>query len=69
MSSASRMGSYIGNSAAATNNATCFVRAAMADASTSGEGRKPSGDAWCSDNAITTQPRVSAHSAISIAAA
>jgi hypothetical protein len=45
------------------------VRAAMAAAITSGEGRYPSSEAWCSEMATDRQPRVSAHSTISRAAA
>src|SRR4051794_39822472 len=43
-----------------------FVRAAIAAASGTGDGREPSGDAWCCDTTAMTHPRVSAHSAISM---
>src|SRR5450631_4702379 len=44
------------------------VRAAIALASTSGEGRYPSGDVWCSEMSAERQPCCSPHAAISIAA-
>ena len=44
------------------------VRAAIADASSSGDGMYPSDDVWCSEITAAMQPRVSAHSAMSIAA-
>ena len=47
---------------------SALVRAAIALASTIGEGRYPSLDVWCSQMMTLTQPRVSAHSAMSSAA-
>ena len=46
-----------------------MVRPAIALASTIGDGRYPSLDVWCSQMIALTQPRVSAHSAMSSAAA
>jgi hypothetical protein len=68
ISSARRIGWYSGSSAAATMIGNDFVRAAIAVASTIGEGRYPSLDVWCSQMIVLTHPRVSAHSAMSSAA-
>ncbi len=69
MSSASRTGSQNGSTTAASMIGSRSVRAAIADASTSGEGRWPSSAPWCSDSTATIAPRVSAHAHMSIAAA
>ena len=45
------------------------VRAAIAVASTSGDGRYPSAIVWCSHTTAATAPRLSAQVAISSAAA
>jgi hypothetical protein len=47
---------------------TCFVRAPMALATSSGVGMYPSGDWWCSPNPMRVKPRSSAHSHMSSAA-
>ena len=69
MSSASRTGSQNGSTTAASMIARRSVLAAIADASTIGEGRWLSSAPWCSDSTATIAPRVSAHAHMSIAAA
>lgn len=54
---------------AATMKRTSEVRAAMAPTMSRGLGRYSSGDPWCSDTAMLTHPRRSAHAAMSRAAA
>ena len=69
MSSASRTGSQNGSTTAASMIGSRSVRAAMADASTIGDGRWLSSAPWCSDSTATTAPRVSAQAHMSMAAA
>ena len=68
MSSARRTGSCSGTSSAATVIGIVEVRAAIAVARISGDGRYPSGDAWCSETATASAPCCSPHTAISMAA-
>ena len=69
MSSASRTGSQNGSTTAANMIGSRSVRAAIADANTSGEGRWLSSAPWCSDSTATIAPRDSAQAHMSIAPA
>ena len=68
MSSASRTGSQNGSTTAASMMASRSVLAAIADASTIGDGRWLSSAPWCSDSTATMAPRDSAHAHMSMTA-